>query len=111
MLKLTAEAMVLILLFANILGNRSKKEKHVSECLVIARLAFFVLLASSVVKLILNFPVVVFLNIIWLIYLIAIYILMENTFRLKRETFGNPLHATSVTVALVIALIASIVFF
>lgn len=111
MLKLTAEAMVIILLFANIFGNHSKKEKHVSDWLGIARIAYFILLALSVVKLIVNFPVVLFLNILWLIYLIIVYIFLENTFRLKRETFGNPLRATGVTIALVIALIIIIIFF
>lgn len=111
MLKLTVEAMVIILLFANFFGNRCKKEKHVSDWLGIARVAFFILLALSVVKLILNFPVVLILNILWLLYLIATYIFLENTFRLKRETFGNPLRATGVTIALVVALIIVVVFF
>ncbi|MGM9892376.1 hypothetical protein [Limosilactobacillus sp.] len=111
MLKLTAEAMVIILLLANFFGNRCKKEKHVSDWLVVARITYFVLLALSVVKLILNFPVVLILNILWLLYLIAVYILLENTFRLKRETFGNPLRAAGVTIALVIALVIIIVFF
>lgn len=111
MLKITAEVMVIILLFANFFGNRSKKEKHVSDWLVLARIAYFILLALSVVKLILNFPVGLLLNIIWLVYLIVVYILLENTFRLKRETFGNPIRAAVVTIALIISLITIVIFF
>lgn len=111
MLKLTAEAMVAILLIANICGNHSKKEKGVSTWVGVARVAYFILLALSVVKLINNYPVVLVLNILWLVYLIVVYVFLENTFRLKRETFGNPLRATGVTLALVLALIIIIIFF
>lgn len=111
MIKPIAEMMVLILIIATICGNHSKKEKHVADWLGVARIAYFILLTISVIKLITNYPVVLALNILWLIYLIVVYIYLENTFRLKRETFGNPLRTTGVTTALVIALVTIIIFF
>jgi hypothetical protein len=111
MLKLFWEFIVLILLFANIFGNHSKKEKHVSDWLGIARVTFFILLTLAVIQFIVVFPAHIVWHIIWLLYLVAVYILMENTFRLKRETFGNPLQAFVVTTALVITLIIIIALF
>lgn len=111
MLKIILEIIILLLLLANILGNRSKKEKHVSDWLGIARIAYFILLTLSIIHLIVSFPAFIWWNIIWLLYLIAVYVFMENTFRLKRETFGNPLRASGVTAALVIALLIIIALF
>lgn len=111
MIKPIAEVMVVILIIATIGGNHSKKEKYVADWLGIARIAYFILLTLSVIKLITNYPVVLIPNILWLLYLIIVYIYLENTFRLKRETFGNPLRTTGVTIALVIAMIVIIVFF
>ena len=111
MIKPIAEVMVVILIIATIVGNHSKKEKHVADWLGIARIAYFILLTLSVIKLITNYPVVLITNILWLLYLIIVYIYLENTFRLKRETFGNPLRTTGVTIALIIAMIVIIVFF
>lgn len=110
MIKPIAEVMVVILIIATIGGNHSKKEKHVADWLGIARIAYFILLTLSVIKLITNYLVLI-PNILWLLYLIIVYIYLENTFRLKRETFGNPLRTTGVTIALLIAMIVIIVFF
>ncbi|MDO4903457.1 MAG: hypothetical protein Q3959_04270 [Limosilactobacillus sp.] len=111
MVKIVALAMSLMLIIANICGNNSKKEKHVANWLIISRVAFFIFLAVSVVKLIRNYPVVVYLNILWLLYLTVVYIFMESTFRLKRETFGNPHRSHLVTAALLISFVVIIVFF
>ncbi|MGM9981724.1 MAG: hypothetical protein ACI33L_00495 [Limosilactobacillus sp.] len=99
------------LIVANLGGNKAKKEKHVTDWLIFARLCSFALLTVSIVKLILTFPHNFWVGLGIIIYLIVVYAFMETTFRLKRETFGNPNRSYMVIFALVIALVAVTLWF
>ena len=100
-----------LLIIANLGGDKAKKEKHVTDWLIFARLCFFILLTVSIIKLILTFPHDLWIGLIIIIYLILVYAFMETTFRLKRETFGNPNRSYMVIFALVIALVAVTLWF
>ncbi|MGM9907014.1 hypothetical protein [Limosilactobacillus sp.] len=99
------------LIVANLGGSKAKKEKHVTDWLMFARLCFFILLTVSIVKLILTFPHNLWVGLIIIAYLIFVYAFMETTFRLKRETFGNPNRSYMVILTLVIALVAVTLWF
>jgi membrane-associated phospholipid phosphatase len=105
MLKIIAATATIILIIINICGSHAKQEKHVSDCLVIGRITLFILLTTAIVHLILRFPAFWWLNLLWIIYVIFLDILLETSFRLKRETFGSPHRANMLTGALVLALI------
>lgn len=111
MLRMIAIIMVVLLIIANHFGSRAKKEKIVSNWLVIARICFFVLLTVAIVHFILTLSTYWWLKLIGIIYLILVDILMETNFRLKRETFGDPNRAYGVTAALVVALLVIIGWF
>ena len=111
MLQVIAIFSTALLIIANLGGNKAKKEKHVTDWLIFARLCFFVLLTVSIIKLILTFPHDLWIGLIIIIYLILVYAFMETTFRLKRETFGNPNRSYMVIFALVIALVAVTLWF
>ena len=111
MLQVIAIFTTALLIIANLGGNKAKKEKHVTDWLIFARLCFFVLLTVSIIKLILTFPHDLWIGLIIIIYLILVYAFMETTFRLKRETFGNPNRSYMVIFALVIALVAVTLWF
>lgn len=110
MLKTIATIMIVILIISNIGGNHAKQEKHVADFLIISRISNFILLTVSIIHLIIRFPKFWWLNLLWIIYLILIDMLLETTFRLKRETFGSPHRSHLLTAALIIALIIVIIW-
>lgn len=99
------------LIIANFCGSQAKKEKHVTDWLVFARICFFLLLTISIIHLILTFPTHFGLGLGVILYLILVNIFMETNFRLKRETFGNPNRSYMVVFALVIALVIVTLWF
>lgn len=99
------------LIVANLGSSKAKKEKHITDWIIFARVCFFILLTVSIIKLILTFPHRLWLGLGVIFYLILINIFMETNFRLQRETFGNPNRSYMFTIALVIALIAVTIWF
>lgn len=108
MFKIIATIMLIALIVINLGGSHAKKEKHVADFLIIGRVCLFVLLTTSVIHLILHLHTSGWFSFFWLLYMILINILVETTFRLKRETFGNPARSSLLTVLLVVALIIAV---
>lgn len=105
MLKIIVTALIIILLITTTVGLHAKIEKRVTDWLEISRVLYFVLLTASVVHIILHFTTQFWGDLLWILFLIVIYVVMETAFRLKRETFGNP-HLTRI---LFVALLVSLV--
>lgn len=99
------------LIVANLGGSKAKKEKHVTDWLILARLYFFTLLTVTIIKLILTFPHELWIGLCLILYLILMDAFMETNFRLKRETFGNPNRSYMAIFALVIALVVVTLWF
>ncbi|MRN07618.1 hypothetical protein EAI26_09540 [Lactobacillus sp. 0.1XD8-4] len=104
MLKIIVTALIVILLVTTTTGLHAKIERKVTNWLELSRLFYFILLSASIVHVFLHFKSQLAGDILWVIYLIIVFILMETAFRLKRETFGNP----HLTVLLLVALIAAL---
>lgn len=90
MLKTIVGILIVVLLITTTRGLHAKIERKVTYWLEISRVAYFLLLTTSLVHAFLHFNDHLLANLLWVTYLIIIFTLMEVTFRLKRETFGNP---------------------
>ncbi|MBB1080066.1 hypothetical protein H5S09_00425 [Limosilactobacillus sp. STM2_1] len=104
MLKIIAAILIVILLVTTTIGLHAKIERKVTNWLELSRLSYFILLFVSIVHAFLYFKSLFISDILWIIYLVITYILMETAFRLKRETFGNPHLTVLLFIILVIAL-------
>ncbi|MBD8086260.1 hypothetical protein HUK45_08520 [Limosilactobacillus sp. c9Ua_26_M] len=104
MLKIIVAILIVILLITTTIGLHAKIERKVTNWLELSRLFYFLLLTASIVHAFLHFKTQFFSDILWIIFLIIIYMLMETAFRLKRETFGNPHLTTLLFIFLVLAL-------
>ena len=103
MLKIIVAVLIIILILTTTTGLHAKIERKVTNWLELSRLFFFLLLTASIVHTFLHFKTQLLSNLVWIIFLIIIYILMETAFRLKRETFGNPYLTALLFIALIIA--------
>ncbi len=103
MLKIIVAVLIIILILTTTTGLHAKIERKVTNWLELSRLFFFLLLTASIVHSFLHFKTQLLSNLVWIIFLILIYILMETAFRLKRETFGNPYLTALLFIALIIA--------
>lgn len=100
---------IILLLISSISGLHAKMEKHVSDCLVITRCLFFVLLTCQIIQLFLTWKTRLLVNFIWLLFSIVLYAFTENAFREKMVTFGNPRHSRVVLLGMVIDLLLTLI--
>lgn len=108
MFKIIATILLIALIVINLGGSHAKKEKYVTDFLIIGRVCLFILLTTSIIHLILHLHTSGWFSFFWLLYMILINILVETNFRLKRETFGSPIRSSLLTVLLVVALIVAV---
>ena len=103
MLKIIVAVLIIILILTTTTGLHAKIERKVTNWLELSRLFFFLLLTASIVHTFLHFKTQLLSNLVWIIFLIIIYILMETAFPPNPQTNPNPKHTPTHNIALIIA--------
>ncbi|WP_295774499.1 DUF1516 family protein [uncultured Limosilactobacillus sp.] len=81
---------LLILVFTTYYGTHARKEKRVTDALIITRSLLLLLIAEKIAEFLRYLPAFETLKCVQFIFLLILYLLAETTYRQKRTGFGNP---------------------
>lgn len=93
-----------LLLVAVVLGLHAKTEKYVTYGLVLSRILVFALLALTIYLTLANSFHALWLGILRIMWQFLTLLLLESSFRRKRQTFGSP-RLTSLSIMAVVLII------